>query len=155
MMDTDQVTRRQTLRAILRSERVGTQEELVERLFERGFDVTQATLSRDLAKLRARRAVLPEGGTVYEVDGGGASADGEAVLGALRKLVVSVEHNDSMVVLVTTPGGASAVAQAIDRSHFPSVLGTIAGDDTIFVAPAKKSSAAALSKQLLTLWRAR
>src|ERR671930_436364 len=78
MMRNDHDTRRAAIRALIRSRRVGTQEELRQLLASQGYDVTQATLSRDLARLGARRVSLPEGGTAYEVEearfgvGGGA-----------------------------------------------------------------------------------
>ena len=73
-------------------------------------------------------------------------------LGELRTLISGVEHNGSLVVVFTTPGAASAVAMAIDRARMPEVLATIAGDDTIFVAPARKVSSQALLKHLQSLW---
>ena len=147
--------RRQTLRALLRREKIGTQHELARRLAREGYDVTQATLSRDLARIEARRTALPGGGTVYELPDGISPAGAPDGLGALRHLVHAVDHNDALVVVTTTAGAASAVALAIDRARLPSVLGTIAGDDTIFVAPARKSTAAALAKQLQSLWSKR
>lgn len=124
--------RRDAVARILRSRRIGTQEELIEALAGAGFRATQATLSRDLARLGARRVSRPEGGTVYELDGA-AEPNG---LGALRGLVEEITANASLVVIRTHPGSAPAIARAIDMGEIPEVLGTIAGDDTIFVAPA-------------------
>jgi transcriptional regulator of arginine metabolism len=132
--------RRDAVARILRSRRIATQEELLEALAEAGFSATQATLSRDLARLGARRVSRPEGGTVYElVDGDGADGAaprGPATLEALGRLVTSVSANASMVVVRTPPGSAPAIARAIDLARLPEVLGTLAGDDTVFVAPA-------------------
>jgi transcriptional regulator of arginine metabolism len=127
---TDQDRRREAISHLLRTRRIGTQEELLSALAEAGLEATQATLSRDLARLGARRVSRPDGGTFYEVP-----AEGDP-LGALRGLVSSVAANASMVVIRTLPGSANAVARAIDVAQVPEVLGTIAGDDTIFVAPA-------------------
>lgn len=151
-MDADRKERRDTIRRILRSQSVGTQEELGELLAKRGFDVTQATLSRDLAKLKARRLTRAEGGSVYELEDLKAPSQ-QDVLEGLRHLLISVDYNESLVVLTTAAGGASAVANGLDRARLNSVLGTIAGDDTIFVAPTRKVSAAALAKQLQSLWK--
>jgi transcriptional regulator of arginine metabolism len=123
--------RRDAVARILRSRRISTQEELLAALAGAGFHATQATLSRDLARLGARRVSRPEGGTVYELDGA-AEANG---LGALRGLVQEITANASLVVIRTHPGSAPAIARAIDLGGVPEVLGTIAGDDTIFVAP--------------------
>jgi transcriptional regulator of arginine metabolism len=122
--------RRDAIARLLRARRIGTQEELLAALSEAGLQATQATLSRDLARLGARRVSRPDGGTFYEVPGEGDP------LGALRGLVTSVGANGSLVVIRTLPGSANAVARAIDVAQLPEVLGTIAGDDTIFVAPA-------------------
>ncbi len=123
--------RRDAVARLLRARRIGTQEELLTALEGEGFRATQATLSRDLARLGARRVSRPEG-AFYEVDGP-AGPDG---LAALRGLVQGAQANDSLVVVRTAAGAASAVARAVDDARLPEVLGTIAGDDTIFVAPA-------------------
>jgi transcriptional regulator of arginine metabolism len=125
--------RRDAVARIIRSRRIATQEELLEALAGAGFRATQATLSRDLARLGARRVSRPEGGTVYELGDGAAGGNG---LGALRGLVAELSANASLVVIRTHPGSAPAIARAIDLAEIPEVLGTIAGDDTIFVAPA-------------------
>jgi transcriptional regulator of arginine metabolism len=124
--------RRDAVARIVRSRRIATQEELLAALAAAGFRATQATLSRDLARLGARRVSRPEGGTCYELDG---AAEGNG-LGALRGLVREIVANASLVVVRTHPGSAPAIARAIDLAQVPEVLGTIAGDDTIFVAPA-------------------
>jgi transcriptional regulator of arginine metabolism len=123
--------RRDAVARIIRSRRIGTQEELLEALAGAGFRATQATLSRDLARLGARRVSRPEGGTVYELADGAAGGG----LSGLRGLVADIATNDSLVVIRTHPGSAPAVARAIDLAEIAEVLGTIAGDDTIFVAP--------------------
>jgi transcriptional regulator of arginine metabolism len=124
--------RRDAIARIIRSRHIGTQDELLSALAQQGFAATQATLSRDLAQLGARRVSRPEGGTVYELDG----AAERSGLGALRGLVQEITANASLVVIRTHPGSAPAIARAIDLGDVPEVLGTIAGDDTIFVAPA-------------------
>ncbi len=125
--------RRDAVARIIRSRRSGTQEELLAAVSAAGFRATQATLSRDLARLGARRVSRPEGGTVYELtDAAAAAGNG---LGALRGLVAEIGANASLVVIRTHPGSAPAIARAIDLAEIREVLGTIAGDDTIFVAP--------------------
>lgn len=124
--------RRDAVARIIRTRRIGTQEELLAALAGAGFRATQATLSRDLAQLGARRVSRPEGGTVYELYDGAAPAAG---LSGIRGLVAEIATNDSLVVIRTQPGSAPAVARAIDLAELGEVLGTIAGDDTIFVAP--------------------
>jgi transcriptional regulator of arginine metabolism len=139
--------RRELVRRFLLSRVVHTQEELAELLAAEGEEVTQATLSRDLAALGARRVTLADGGTAYELaekpvaPAAGLSQD-------VRNLVRQVRSNGALVVVHTTPGAASAVAQMIDASRIPLVLGTVAGDDTVFVAPRKASESAKLARAL-------
>lgn len=125
--------RREAVARLLRTRPVATQEDLLALVRAAGFPVTQATLSRDLARLGARRVSRPGGGTAYELADGAAAAN---PLGALRGLVTAVDANATLVVVRTVPGSAPAIARAIDLAQLPEALGTIAGDDTIFVAPA-------------------
>ena len=140
----DPARRRQLLAQLLKSGRFSTQEALLEALRAEGLDATQATLSRDLARLGARRVAVPGGGTRYEL-ADELRRDG---LEALRGLVASVGSNGSLVVVRTHPGSAPAVARAIDLAEERDVLGTVAGDDTIFVAPARERGARALADRL-------
>jgi transcriptional regulator of arginine metabolism len=139
--------RREAVARILRGGRIATQEDLLAALARAGFRATQATLSRDLARLGARRVRRPEGGTIYELSDED-SGDG---VGAVRGLVASVAANGCLVVIRTHPGSAPAVARAIDLARMPGVLGTIAGDDTIFVAPARERRSRALADRLAAL----
>lgn len=152
MSQAESTTRREAIRELLRRERIGTQEELRERLSAVGFDVTQATLSRDLARLRVRRVTLAEGGSVYEIEGAPAPLT-EGQLERVRTMVTSVRPGDALVVVNTLPGAAPAVALALDSAKLPSVLGTIAGDDTIFLCPASGVTPARVVKQLASVWK--
>lgn len=145
----DTRARRAAIVELIRTRNVATQAELRGLLSARGFDVTQATLSRDLAKLHARRASLPDGGTAYELEGFAARSGAEpAQLAAMADLVVGVRDGASMVVVHTRPGVAAAIATLLDQARLDSVIGTIAGDDTIFVVPERKVTAKALAKRL-------
>ncbi|HLL56105.1 MAG TPA: arginine repressor [Myxococcaceae bacterium] len=143
--------RREAIRSIIRTHRVGTQEEIRRELARVGIEATQATISRDLARLKARRVSLPEGGTAYELDEVPVS-EGEAAVAAVKDLVTAVNESEALVVVNTLPGAASAVCVQMDRARVQGVLGTIAGDDTIFVAPARGVSPNKLSRKLKTLW---
>ncbi len=148
-----EVDRRGIIRELIRSRVIGTQEELRELLAARGHDVTQATLSRDLGRLGARRVQLDEGGTAYELPDAPVAQSPKSELQGFKDLVVSVKENESLVVIHTITGAASTVALAIDRSRVSEALGSIAGDDTIFVAPVKGVSPKALSKRLQAAWK--
>jgi len=127
----DVTERRAVIRELIASRPVATQEELRELLAGRGHDVTQATLSRDLAQLGARRTAQPGGGTYYEL------GDSVRAPTLVSDLVRAIDDNGTLVVVHTTPGAAPIVAGVLDRARVPEVLGTIAGDDAIFVAPAR------------------
>ncbi|WP_434391635.1 arginine repressor [Melittangium boletus] len=143
----DKAARQEAIRRIIRAHAVGTQEELGQLLTREGFDVTQATLSRDLAQLGAMRVSLPEGGTVYGL-ADALPPEGEARLLELGELIVSLGDNEMMVVVRTRPGSAPVVASAIDHARLPECLGTLAGDDTIFVAPTRGHSTRTLHRKL-------
>ncbi|HEX8433754.1 arginine repressor [Archangium sp.] len=147
----DKAARQETIRRIIRAHAVATQEELGQLLAREGFDVTQATLSRDLAQLGAMRVSLPEGGTVYGLEDA-PPPSGEARLLELAEMILSMDDNELLVVVRTRPGSAPLVASAIDQARIPESLGTIAGDDTIFVAPARGKSTRTLSKKLKALF---
>ncbi len=135
--------RRTEIRALIASRRVGTQEELRSLLADRGHEVTQATLSRDLAQLGARRVAQLEGGTVYELEDAPRTS-----VPLLEELVRTIDENGTIVVVHTSSGAAQVVAGALDRARIPEVLGTIAGDDAIFIAPARGVSTAKLIRKL-------
>jgi transcriptional regulator of arginine metabolism len=137
--------RRAQIRELIASRAVATQEELRELLAGRGHDVTQATLSRDLAQLGARRAAQPGGGTAYELP------NAPPVLPLYSDLVRAVDDNGTLVVIHTAPGAAQVVASALDRAKPADVLGTIAGDDAIFVAPVRGVSAGRLARRVREL----
>lgn len=144
--------RRDAIRRLIRSQVIGTQEQLGRLLEKDGIEVTQATLSRDLGALTARRVQLSQGGTAYELDDAPVSGGAEG-LRAVHALVTTVDESDAMVVLRTRPGAASIVAAAIDAGRPAGVLGTLAGDDTIFIVPTKGTRPARVANQLRTIWR--
>ena len=145
------IARREAIRRLLRTRSVRSQDALGELLAKEGFDVTQATLSRDLARLRAVRVSQPAGGMAYGFDGATLVASPEQ-LQELGEMVTSVEENGILVVLLTQPGAASAVARGIDLARLPHVLGSLAGDDTIFLAPERRYSAIKLAEDLRLLF---
>ena len=146
-------TRRALIVELIRTRHVTTQADLRELLRARGHDVTQATLSRDLAKLRARRMSLPGGGTAYEVEGFSAR-DGNEVsqLAAMSSLVIGIREGAAIVVIHTRPGAAQAVAALLDQARLDSIIGSIAGDDTIFIVPERRVTTAALARSLRKLF---
>ena len=140
--------RRQVVAQLIRSRHIATQDELLGALRSEGFAATQATLSRDLARLGARRVSDPAGGTRYELS----PEERRDGLDAVGRLVASVSCNGSMVVIRTHPGSAPAVARAVDLAQLGEILGTIAGDDTVFIAPTREHRARALADRVRRLF---
>ncbi len=140
----DPKLRRAQIRELIAARPIATQGELRAQLARRGYVVTQATLSRDLAQLGARRSAQPDGGTAYELP------DAPARL-RLPDLVQSIDDNGTVVVIHTAPGAAQAVASSLDRAKPADILGTIAGDDAIFIAPARGVQTSRLTRQVRAL----
>ena len=146
------IGRREAIRRLIRSRVVTTQEELGALLSSEGFEVTQATLSRDLARLGARRAPRLEGGSAYELPDAPVAAGPEG-LAQVHHLVTVIDEADALVLVRTSPGGASVVAIAIDKARPEGVLGTIAGDDTIFIVPTRGTRPGRVAKSLRQIWK--
>jgi transcriptional regulator of arginine metabolism len=141
--------RRRELLRLLHEGRISSQKELVDSLTALGHRVTQATVSRDLQAVGATK-VRVNGSFVYRLaDDVPRSASADLVTRNVARILddfaVSIRAADSLVVVATAPGHASAVARAIDLAELPGVAGTIAGDDTIFVATADPGAAAELA----------
>ena len=115
--------RQDAIREIVRSKDVRTQRMLVEELKAFGYDCTQATVSRDIADMGLRK--LPEG--VYVL------AEDLHLQRMVSELVVDVVRADNLVLVKAQPGTASGIAAAIDAAELPDVLGSLAGNDTIWV----------------------
>lgn len=158
-LTSSRAARHAAIRKVLRGNSVGTQEELGRLLVAEGFQVTQATLSRDLSSLSALRVSGASGGAVYELGELGAPGAGHAAGSSsagprgrdVSGLVVFVSDSDALCVVRTQPGAAQAVARVIDDARLPQCLGTIAGDDTIFVSPLRGTSPRKLSQTLKSL----
>lgn len=130
----DTAERLNSLRKLLSAGLISTQEELVEELRHQKFRVTQSTISRDLRKIGAIKGQDATGRTVYRLP---SEESMPAIMpgNGLGGLLVNIQHNGSLIVINTTPGSASLVARQLDQTKPEGILGTIAGDDTIFVAP--------------------
>jgi transcriptional regulator of arginine metabolism len=143
--------------AILSSNSVRSQTELASMLATEGIDVTQATLSRDLEELGAVKLRGADGGVgVYVVpeDGSpvrGVSGGTERLSRLLSDLLTSTDASGNLAVLRTPPGAAQYLASAIDRAALPHVVGTIAGDDTVFVVAREPMTGAELATTIENL----
>lgn len=140
--------RRSQLAAIIRAEPVASQEQLSNRLREAGYDVTQATVSRDLEALGAIRG--KRGGQLTYLLPGDSAGEQNGLDRILGEWGVSVEIAGNLVVMRTRPGSAHVVAAALDEAALDSVAGTIAGDDTLFIAVRDGHDPAAVARRLQT-----
>ncbi|AQT80245.1 arginine repressor [Mycolicibacterium litorale] len=150
-VSTTRAGRQARIVAILSSRSVHSQTELAGLLADDGIEVTQATLSRDLEELGAVKLRGADGGVgVYVVPEDGSPVRGvaggtERMARLLSDLLVSTDASGNMAVLRTPPGAAHYLASAIDRAALPDVVGTIAGDDTIFVVAREPMTGAQLA----------
>lgn len=129
--------RLQIISELLRSNVVGSQDELLVLLSERNCDVTQATLSRDLKFLKVSKTPLTNGAYKYVLPSYNKPLPSQGSFKTLiaHGAVISLEFSGQLGVVKTKPGYASAIAWDIDNKSNELVLGTIAGDDTILVVP--------------------
>jgi transcriptional regulator of arginine metabolism len=112
---------------------IETQEELTQALRENGMNVTQATVSRDIKELRLVKQMSKNGRYRYASMSSQDALLTDRLVRLFKESVVSLDHSGNMVVIRTLSGAANAAASAIDAASFKEVVGTIAGDDTIFV----------------------
>jgi transcriptional regulator of arginine metabolism len=160
-MPATKAARQALIGRIVRTRAIRSQAELARQLEDSGLDVTQATLSRDLVEMRADKVRLADGSRVYALPAEGAESglegaqSREMLAARLRRLaaelLISAEGNANLVVLRTPPGAAHFLASAIDRSFFPGVMGTIAGDDTIIMATREANGAPAVAARFTDL----
>lgn len=148
-MRADTNARRREVRSLLVSGAVTSQSDLQQLLVERGFDVTQATISRDLDAVGAER-VKDNGGFQYRIsqDPDAASAALGALHAAFDEFVESLVTSGNLIVLKVPPGAAQFVASRIDAADVGGAVGTIAGDDTILVVADERVGAEAVSRRL-------
>jgi transcriptional regulator of arginine metabolism len=137
--------RHSVIREIVASTPVASQHQLRRKLVRRGFDVTQATLSRDIRELRLYKGpsgyALPNGKHIEEDH----EPTVEEVLG---QFALKAKQAQNQIVVLTTQGGAQPVAVAIDREGWPEAVGTIAGDDTVLIVCPDNKHAAKLCARI-------
>ena len=119
---------------IITSSDIETQEELARMLSAQGFDVTQATVSRDIKELRLIKVLTSDGKYKYATVERAESDMQERFIGLFSNCVISITSAGNIIVIKTMAGSASVAAEAIDSMKWGEIAGSIAGDNTIFVA---------------------
>lgn len=122
---------------LVSSKELGSQEELLQELRSEGFELTQATLSRDLKQLKVAKAASMNGHYLYVLPNETMYKRIRTPLKATEMMttsgILTINFSGNMGVIHTRPGYASSVAYNIDNAEIPEIMGTIAGDDTIFI----------------------
>lgn len=122
------------IKEIITKNHVATQEELTALLLERGENVTQATVSRDIRELRLFKVHDGVGSYHYVCPNSDQQVSHSQMQKNLQNSIISTVANDALVVVHTLPGAANFVAFTLDSAKWPEIIGTIAGDDTVFLA---------------------
>ncbi|MBS7227441.1 MAG: arginine repressor [Oscillospiraceae bacterium] len=144
--------RQEQILAIIAEESIETQEQLINRLQEKGIPSTQATISRDIKQLHLVKEPYGGGRYRYAVSAQKTKlnfADRLQII--LRESIVDVDYAQSIVVLKTLPGLANAAASAFDGMDMPSKVGTLAGDDTVMIIMRSNESAKELCREISTM----
>ena len=118
---------------IIEKQNVETQEDLAEELRRRGIRVTQATVSRDIKEVRLLKVLTPSGAYKYATADKAENGLNDRFVRMLAESVLSVTSANNLIVVKTLSGSANVAAEALDSMHWPELLGTLAGDNTILL----------------------
>ena len=150
-MRADKIERHNRLLQLIRDKEISTQDDLVTLMKNEGFEVTQATVSRDIKELGIVKVMAGHGIQKYAA----IERTGESISTRLMKVysesVVSVDTAMNLVVIKTMPGMAQACASALDSMRLNELVGTIAGDDTVFIATRSIELAEQLAESLIRM----
>lgn len=140
--------RHNTIRELVAAAIISNQDELRRKLVRRGFDVTQATVSRDIRELHLYKG--PDGYALPNGNGNGRAEDDDlpSIQDVLNNFGLKVKQAQNQLVLVTTGGSAQAVALGVDHEDWPEVVGTLAGDDTVLIICPDQKRASQLRTRL-------
>jgi transcriptional regulator of arginine metabolism len=139
--------RQGAIRRLVQRRHLSTQADLAEALHREGIGAVQATVSRDIAQLGLVKVRNGDGKLIYALPGAADLRRRDQLAGALRSWAQAITPSGQLVVIQTPRGFAAALADAIDEASLPEVAGTVAGDDTIFVAVREGCAAAELADQ--------
>ena len=126
--------RQMAILSIIEKDNIETQEELAAKLRDIGIVVTQATVSRDIKELRLLKVLTPTGSYKYATADTAEHGVSERLVRMFVDSVLSINYAENLIVIRTLSGSASTAGEAIDSMRWPEILGTISGDNTIFIA---------------------
>ena len=149
--------RQNAILQLIAQQSIGTQEELVAALSDQGFSVTQATVSRDIRELGLIKEPDTAGILRYSsspaIRTGAARSERERFAQMFVNSVLDIQYANNIIVLRTLAGSANAAAEAVDGLHWPEILGTMAGDNTIFAVVRRNEEAPEIVDRLKGLLR--
>lgn len=143
--------RQEEILQIIREFEIETQEDLANMLRLRGYKVTQATVSRDIKELQLIKVAGQTNAYRYALPGRRGSAVSERMIRILSDSTVSIQYAGQMVVVKTLSGSANVACEAIDSMEWPEIMGSIAGDNTIFLAMRNEADAAEVAEKIRKL----
>ncbi len=132
---------------------IETQEDMMSRLQSEGFKVTQATVSRDLKELKLTKTLTARGTYRYSVNSSRRHGGSGKLNNAMVDSITQVDYSLNTVVIKTYPGLAQAVASAVDALNMHSILGSVAGDDTIIVVTRSEDDAKEINEKITELMK--
>jgi len=139
------------IREIVSTREIDTQEELVEALRQAGFNVTQATVSRDMKELHLIKIPLDDGRYKYSLPTDQKFNPLHKLKRSLADNFVQIDYTENLVVMKCLPGTANAVTALIDNLEWPEIMGTISGDDTLLIICRSKHESARVVNQILSM----
>lgn len=139
------------IREILAKNEIETQDELVEALRDAGFNVTQATVSRDIKELHLIKTPLSNGHYKYALPVEQKFNPVSRLKRVLSEHFVSIDYTENLVVLKSMPGTANAIAVLLDGLEWPEIMGTICGDDTILMICRTKEQSKSMVERMLSM----
>jgi transcriptional regulator of arginine metabolism len=137
------------IREIITSHEIDTQDELVERLRNQGYNVTQATVSRDIKELHLVKVPLQDGRYKYSLPSDQKFNPLNKLKRTLKDSFISIDYTDHLIVMKTMPGNANAVGALIDNLDWEEIMGTICGDDTILIICRSRDFSSIISERFL------
>ncbi len=139
------------IREIIANKEIDTQDELVDELRNAGFNVTQATVSRDIKELHLVKVPLENGKYKYSLPADQRFNPLQKLKRTLSDSFIGIDYTENLIVMKTLPGNANAIGALIDNLQWDTIMGSICGDDTCLIICRTKEGAKEISKKILEM----